>query len=79
MEYIKKVLNNFEDFMGEAITENDVISFFEKTDIVIKTIMEGFLGIYEAYSESEEGTIIFVLEHSCFLVQANIKEEGEAF
>lgn len=74
MEYIEKVLNNFENNIENPIIEEDIFSFFESNDVVIELIIEGFINIYKAYSESHSGAINFCIENS-YLLEAHIIED----
>ena len=75
MEYIEKVLNNFEENMESTIFEDeDIHKLFETDDVVVELVMEGFINIYKAYSESHNGAISFCLENN-YLIEAHIIED----
>lgn len=63
MSYIERVMNKMNKFKGQLVTEEELIKCFDREDVVIDTITEGYLGIYNIYSESEKGIIQFVIEN----------------
>ena len=62
MNYIERVMGRINRLKGQLITENDIKDCFGRDDVVIEQITNGFLQIYNAYSERENGIIHFIIE-----------------
>lgn len=62
MNYIERVMVRINRLKGQLITENEIKDCFGRDDVVIEQITNGFLQIYNAYSESEKGIIQFIIE-----------------
>lgn len=62
MNYIERVMGRINRLKGKLITEDDIKDCFGRDDVVIEQITNGFLQIYNAYSESEKGIIQFIIE-----------------
>lgn len=63
MNYIERVMVRINRLKGQLITENEIKDCFGRDDVVIEQITNGFLQIYNAYSESEKGIIQFIIEN----------------
>ena len=63
MNYIERVMGKINRLKGQLVTEREIKHCFGRDDVVIEQVQDGYLQVYNAYSESEKGIIQFVIEN----------------